>query len=219
MFFSRVSVKRLDICGRISDISSLEINVKDEVVFESFIDQNKDKSQHLEKVINRIKNLKPKYTKNLLKRLQNKPKTTDRTNNKKSSKIVTPENPLDGLIDYFLDNIMMEETPMRFRPPIQMNPSQSTFLPLRHLSNVNASNIRSKFQVHLQPLKIPTKFQVHLKPIKVPKGKPCFLVKPLQSKPSMPVHATCQSSYGATSSSRPLPLEINIHSVASNLQQ
>ena len=216
MFLSRVSVKRLGICGRISHISSLEINVKDEVVFESFTDQNKDKSQHLEKIINKIKDLKPKYTKNLLKRLQNK--TTDRTNNQKSSN-VTPENPLDGLIDYFLDIIMMEETPMKFRPPIQMNPSQSTFLPLRHSSNVNASNICSKFQVHLQPLKIPTKFQVNLKPIRVPKGKPCFLVKPLQSKPSMPVHATCQSSYGATSSSRPLPLEINIHSVASNLQQ
>ena len=83
MSFSRVSVKRSGICGKISDIATLEFNVKDEVVFESFIDQNKYKSQHLEKVMNRIKNLKPKYTKNLLKRLQNKPKTTDKTNNKK----------------------------------------------------------------------------------------------------------------------------------------
>ena len=57
MFFSRVSVKRSEICGRITDIAALEFNVKDEVVFESFIDQNKYKSQHLERVINRIKNL------------------------------------------------------------------------------------------------------------------------------------------------------------------
>ena len=142
MFFSRVSVKISEICGRISDIAALEFNVKDEVVFESFIDQNKYKSQHLEKVMNRIKNLKPKYTKNLLKRLQNKPKATDKT------KMITPDTPLDDLIEYFSDNIIMEETPMRFRPPIQMNQSQSTFLPLRHLSNVNASNIRSKTQVY-----------------------------------------------------------------------
>ena len=127
----------------------------------------------------------------MLKRLQNKPKTTDRTNNQKSSKIVTPENPLDGLIDYFLDNIMMEETPMKFRPPIQRNPSQSIFLPLRHSGNVNASKIRSKIQVYLQPLKIPTKFQVHLQPIKVPKGMPGLLAKPLQSRPLLPAHTTC----------------------------
>ena len=189
MSFSRVSVKRSGICGKISDIATLEFNVKDEVVFESFIDQNKYKSQHLEKVMNRIKNLKPKYTKNLIKRLQNKPKTTNKTNNQKSSKIVTPDTPLDDLIEYFLDN--MEETPMKIRPPTQMKQSQPTFLPLRHQSNVNDSNIRSKAEVYLQPLKIiPTRFQVHLIPIKVPKGKPCFLVKTLQSSPSKPALAT-----------------------------
>ena len=204
MFFSRVNVKRSEICGGITDIAALEFNVRDEVVFESFLDQNKYKSQNLERIITRIKNLKPKHSKILLKRLKNKPKTTDNISNQKSGKIVTPETSLDNLIEYFLDNIMVEETHIKFRPPIQTNQSQSTFLPLKHASNVNASNIRSKFQVHLQP-------------IKVPKGKPCFLVKPLQSRPSMPAHATCQSSYEAGSSSQPLPLEINIHSVASNL--
>ena len=85
----------------------------------------------------------------------------------------------------------MEETPMKIRPPTQMKQSQPTFLPLRHQSNVNDSNIRSKVEVYLQPLKIiPTKFQVHLIPIKVPKGKPCFLVKTLQSSPSKPALAT-----------------------------
>ena len=189
MSFSWVSVKRSGICGKISDTATLEFNVKDEVVYESFIDQNKYKSQHLEKVMNRIRNLKPKYTKNLPKRLQNKPKTTNKTNNQKRSKIVTPDTSLDNLIEYFLDN--MEETPMKIRPPTQMKQSQPTFLPLRHQSNVNDSNIRSKIEVYLQPLKIiPTKFQVHLKPIKVPKGKPCFLVKTLQSSPSKPALAT-----------------------------
>ena len=96
MSFSRVSVKRSGTCGKISDTASLEFNVKDEVVFESFIDQNKYKSQHLEKVMNRIRNLKPKYTKNLPKRLQNKFKTTNKT-----CKIVTLDTSLDDLIGYF----------------------------------------------------------------------------------------------------------------------
>ena len=191
MFLSRVSVKRLGICGRISDISSLEINVKDEVVFESFIDQNKDKSQHLEEIIDKIKDLKPKYTKSLLKRLQNKPKTTEKGTKQKGSKNVTPENPLDGLIDYFLDNIIREGTPMKFRPPIEGNPSQSIFLPQRHSGNVDTSKICSKIKVYLQPLKIPTKFQVHLQPIKVPKDMPGLLEKPLQSRPLLPAHTTC----------------------------
>ena len=114
MSFSRVSVKRTETCEKISDTASLEFNVKDEVVFQSFIDQNKYKSEHLEKVIKRIRNLKPKCTKNLPKRLQNKPKTTNKTNNRKRSKIVTPDTSLDNLIEYFLDN--MEETPIKIRP-------------------------------------------------------------------------------------------------------
>ena len=177
MSFSRVNVKRSGICGKISDTASLEFYVKDEVAFESFVDQNKSKSQRLEKVINRIRNLKSKYTKNLPKRLQNKPK------------IVTHDTSLDNLIEYFLDD--MKETPIKIRPPTQMEQSQTTFLPLRHQSHVNDSDIRSKAEVYLQPLKIvPTRFQVHLIPIKVQKGKPCFLVKTLQNSPSKPASAT-----------------------------
>ena len=180
MSFSRVSVKRSEICGKISDTATLEFNVKDEVVFENFIDQNKYKSQHLEKVLNRIRNLKPNYTKNLPKRLQNKPKTTNKTSNQKRSKIVTPDTSLDNLIEYFLDN--MEETPRKIKP---------TFLPLRHQSYVNDSHISSKAEVYLQPLKIvPTKFQVQLIPLKVQGGKPCFLVKTLKNRPSKPASVT-----------------------------
>ena len=83
MFFSRVKVKRSEIWGGITDIATLEFNVRDEVVSESFLDQNKYKSQNLERIITRIKNLKPKHSKKLLKRLKNKPKTTDNTSNKK----------------------------------------------------------------------------------------------------------------------------------------
>ena len=177
MSFSRVSVKRSGICGKISDTASLEFNVKDEVVFQSFIDQNKYKSEHLEKVINRIRNLKPKCTKSLPKRLQNKPETTS---NQKRSMIVNYDTSLDNLIEYFLDN--MKETTKRIKP---------TILSLRHQSDVNDSNISSKAEVYLQPLRIvPTRFQVHLIPIKVPKGKPCFLVKTLQNRPSKPASVT-----------------------------
>ena len=187
MSFPRVSVKRSSYCGKISDIAALEFNVKDEVVLESFIDQNKYKSQHLEKVMNKIKNLKP--NKNLLKRLQNEPKATNQ------AKMITSDTPLDGLIKYFSDNIIMEETP---KPPIQMKQSQPTVLQLRHLSNVNDSNVRSKTEVYLQPLKIiPTRFQVLLQPIKVPKGKTCFLVRTLPSRPSLLAQTTCESSHEA----------------------
>ena len=131
----------------------------------------------MEKVINRIRNLKSKYTKNLPKRLQNKPK------------IVTHDTSLDNLIEYFLDD--MKETPIKIRPPTQMEQSQTTFLPLRHQSHVNDSHISSKAEVYLQPLKIvPTKFQVQLIPLKVQGGKPCFLVKTLQNRPSKPASVT-----------------------------
>ena len=125
----------------------------------------------------------------MLKRLQNEPKTTNQ------AKMNTSDTPLDDLIKYFSDNIIMEETP---KPPIQMKPSQPTVLQLRHLSNVNDSNVRSKTEVYLQPLKIiPTRFQVHLQPINIPKGKTCFLVRTLPSRPSLPAQTTCESSHEA----------------------
>ena len=177
MSFSRVSVKRTETCKKISDTASLEFNVRDEVVFQSFIDQNKYKSEHLEKVIKRIRNLKPKCTKSLPKRLQNKPETTS---NQKRSMIVNYDTSLDNLIEYFLDN--MKETTKRIKP---------TILSLRHQSDVNDSNISSKAEVYLQPLRIvPTRYQVHLIPIETPNGKQCFLVKTLQNSPSKPASAT-----------------------------
>ena len=180
MSFSRVSVRRTETCEKISDTASLEFNVKDEVVFQSFIDQNKYKSEHLEKVIKRIRNLKPKCTKNLPKRLQDKPETTNKTSNQKRNMIVNHDTSLENLIEYFLDNL--QNTPRKSKP---------TFLPLRHQSYVNDSHISSKAEVYLQPIKIfPTKIQVQLIPLKVQGGKPCFLVKTLKNRPSKPASVT-----------------------------
>ena len=177
MSFSRVSVKRTETCKKISDTVSLECNVRDEVVFQSFIDQNKNKSEHLEKVIKRIRNIKPKCTKSLPKRLQNKPETTS---NHKRSMIVNYDTSLDNLIEYFLDN--MKETTRRIKP---------SFLSLRHQSNVNDSDITSKTEVYLKPLRIvPTRYQVHVIPIEIPNRKRCFLVKTLQNSPPKPAPAT-----------------------------
>ena len=186
MFFSKVKVKRLGIWGGITDIATLEFNVKDEVVPESFLDQNKYKSQNLERIIKRIKNIKPKNNlKVQLKRLGQKPKTIDS---------------LDDLIEYYLDNIIVNKS------PIPTHESSLTFLPLKDASDENGLNIRSKYQVNLSP-------------IKASKVKPCSLLRSLLSRPSKPVHAICYNSYGAGSQSRPLPLGSNIHSVASNSEQ
>ena len=120
--FPKVSVKRTETCKKISDTASLEFNVKDEVVFQSFIDQNKYKSEHLEKVINRIRNLKPKCT-----------ETTNKISNQKKNMIINHNTSLENLIEYFLDNL--QNTPRKSKP---------TFLPLRHQSYVNDSHISSK---------------------------------------------------------------------------
>ena len=81
MSFPKVSVRRSSICGDTTYMAVLEFNVKDEVVLESFIDQSKYNSLHLkkalnlEKVMKKIKNLKPNNS--LVKRLQNEPKDAD----------------------------------------------------------------------------------------------------------------------------------------------
>ena len=192
MSFPKVSVRRSSICGDTTDMAVLEFNVKDEVVLESFIDQSKYNSLHLkkamnlEKVMKKIKNLKPNNS--LVKRLQNEPKT------KNQAKINTSDTSLDNLINCFSNNISMEKTPQ----PLIQKPSQSSVLQLRYLSNINDSNVRSKTAVYLQPLRItPTRFQVHLQPIRVPKGKTCFLIRTLPSKPLLPIKSPVKISYKA----------------------
>ena len=180
--FPKVSVKRVqkswtETCTEISDTVFLECNVRDEVVFQSFIDQNKNKSENLEKIIKRIRNIKPKCTKSLPKRLQNKHETNS---NHKKSIVVNYDTSLDNLIEYFLDN--MKDTTRRIKP---------SFLSLRHQSNVNDSDITSKTEVYLKPLRIvPTRYQVHVIPIEIPNRKQCFLVRTLQNSPPKPAPAT-----------------------------
>ena len=177
MSFSRVSVKRTETCKKISDTASLEFNVRDEVVFQSFIDQNKNKSEHLEKVIKRIRNIKPKCTKSLPKKLQNKHETNS---NHKKSIVVNYDTSLDNLIEYFLDN--MRDTTRKIKP---------SSLSLRHQSNVKDSDITSKTEVYLKPLRIvPTRHQVYVIPIDIPNRRQCFLVRTLQNGPTKPAPAT-----------------------------
>ena len=177
MSFSRVSVKRTETCKKISDTASLEFNVRDEVVFQSFIDQNKNKSEHLEKVIKRIRNIKPKCTKSLPKKLQNKHETNS---NHKKSIVVNYDTSLDNLIEYFLDN--MRDTTRKIKP---------SSLSLRHQSNVKDSDITSKTEVYLKPLRIvPTRHQVYVIPIDIPNRRQCFLVRTLQNGPPKPAPAT-----------------------------
>ena len=164
MSFPKVRVRRSSIDGDTTDIAVLEFNVKDEVVQESFIDQSKQSSLHLEKALNlekvmkKIKSLKPNNS--LVKRLQNEPKDADQA----------------------------EVNPLLIQ-------TQSSVLQLR---NCIDSNVRSRTAVYLQPLRItPTRFQVHLQPITVPKGKTCFLIRTLPSKPLLPIKSLVKISYKA----------------------
>ena len=180
--FPKVSVKRVqkswtETCREISDTVLLECNVRDEVVFQSFIDQNKTRSENLEKIIKRIRNIKPKCTKSLPKKLQNKHETNS---NHKKSIVVNYDTSLDNLIEYFLDN--MKDTTRRIKP---------SSLSLRHQSNVKDSDITSKTEVYLKPLRIvPTRYQVYVIPIDIPNRRQCFLVRTLQNGPPKPAPAT-----------------------------
>ena len=67
MSFPKVKVRRSSIDGDTTDMVFLEVNVPDEVVPESFIDQRKqsslhlEKSKNLEKVMKEIKNLQDEH--------------------------------------------------------------------------------------------------------------------------------------------------------------
>ena len=67
MSFPKVKVRRSSIDGDTTDMVVLEVNVQDEVVPESFIDQRKqsslhlEKSKNLEKVMKKIKSLQDEH--------------------------------------------------------------------------------------------------------------------------------------------------------------
>ena len=135
MSFPKVSVRRSSIDGDTTDMAVLEFNVKDEVVQESFIDQSKQSSLHLEKSLNlekvmkKIKSLKPNNS--LVKRLQNEPKDADQAE----------VNPL---------LIQTQYSVLHLRNCIDSNVRSRTAVYLQPLRITP-----TKFQVHLQPLAVP----------------------------------------------------------------
>ena len=180
--FPKVSVKRVqkswtETCKEISDTVLLECNVRDEVVFQSFIEQNKNKSENLEQIIKRIGNIRPKCAENLPKRLQSQHKTNSKH---KKGLVVNQDTSLNNLIEYFLDN--MRDTTKGIKP---------SSLSLRHQSNVKDSDITSKAEVFLKPLRIvPTRHQVYVIPIDIPNRRQCFLVRTLSNDPTKLAPAT-----------------------------
>ena len=135
MSFPKVKVRRSSIDGDTTDMAVLEVNVKDEMVQECFIDQSKqsslhlDKSLNLEKVIKKIKSLKPNNS--LVKRLQNEPKNADQ------AKV----NPL---------HIQTQSSVFQLRSRIDSNVHSRTVVYLQPLRITP-----TEFQVHLQPLAVP----------------------------------------------------------------
>ena len=97
-----------------------------------------------------------------------------------------------------LQNEPKDADQAKVNTPLIQTPNQSSVLQLRNCSNINDSNVHSKTAVYLQPLRItPTRFQVYLQPITVPKGKTCFLIRTLPSKPLLPIKSPVKISYKA----------------------
>ena len=177
--FPKVSVKRVqkswtETCKEISDTVLLECNVRDEVVFQSFIEQNQNKSENLEQIIKRIRNIRPKCAENLPKRLQSQHKNNSKH---KKSLVVNQDTSLNNLIEYFLDKDTKGTKPFS--------------LPLRHQSRVKDSDITSKAKVFLKPFRIePTRHQVYVIPIDIPNQRQCFFVRTLPNDPAKLAPAT-----------------------------
>ena len=179
--FPKVSVKRVqkgwtETCKEISDTVLLEWNVRDEVVFQSFIEQNQNKSENLEQIIKRIRNIRPKCAENLPKRLQSQHKNNSKH---KKSLVVNQDTSLNNLIEYFLDNR---------RDTKGIKPFS---LPLRHQSRIKDSDITSKAKVFLKPFRVePTRHQVYVIPIDIPNQRQCFFVRTLPNDPAKLAPAT-----------------------------
>ena len=176
--FPKVSVKRVQKgwteTKEISDTVLLEWNVRDEVVFQSFIEQNQNKSEKLEQTIKRIRNIRPKCAENFPKRLQSQHKNNSKH---KKSLVVNQDTSLNNLIEYFLDKDTKGTKPFS--------------LPLRHQSRVKDSDITSKAKVFLKPFRIePTRHQVYVIPIDIPNQRQCFFVRTLPNDPAKLAPAT-----------------------------
>ena len=189
MPFSKERVKRLEYGqGEISDKGVLDLNVKDEIVPENFLDQpqNNSKIQNLERIITRLKCIKLKHsTKVQLKRLENwhpnipkkrqvqKPKTNnadskDSSNTEvvdiSSNNVVDSANhdSLDDLFEYYLKTIMIEESPINSKPSIPTDKSHPVFLSPRDTNDLDDSDIRSSYPVNLLPIRASKAGPYHL---------------------------------------------------------
>ena len=176
--FPKVSVKRFQKSWtetkEIFDTVLLEWNVRDEVVFQSFIEQNQNKSENLEQTIKRIRNIRLKCAENLPKRLQSQHKNNSKH---KKSLVVNQDTSLNNLIEYFLEKDTKGNKPFS--------------LPLRHQSRVKDSDITSKVKVFLKPFRIePTRHQVYVIPIDIPNQRQCFFVRTLPNDPAKLAPAT-----------------------------
>ena len=125
MSFPKVMVRRSSIDGDTTDMAVLEFNVKDEVVQESFIDQSKQSSLHLEKSLNLEKVMKK------IKSLQNEPKDADQA--EVNPLLIQTQSSVLQLMNCIDSNV-------RSRTAVYLQPLRIT---------------PTKFQVHLQPLAVP----------------------------------------------------------------
>ena len=125
MSFPKEKVRRSSIEGNTTDMVFLDVNVPDEVVPESFIDQRKQSSLHLEKSKNLEKVMKK------IKSLQDEHKDANQVE----------VNPL---------LIQTQSSVLQLRNCIDSNVRSRTAVYLQPLRMTP-----TKFQVHLQPLAVP----------------------------------------------------------------
>ena len=111
--------------------------------------------------LKRLDNWHPNVPK---KRLIQKPKTNNADGKHSSNteigdisgnNVVDSANPdsVDDLLDYYLKNIMIEESLMDSKPSIPADKSHPVFLPLRDTNDLNDSDIKSSYPVNLSPIR------------------------------------------------------------------
>lgn len=153
--------------------------------------QNNSKIQNLERIITRLKCIKLKHsTKVQLKRLENWPPKTinipkkrlaqkPKTNNadgegssktevvdisSNNGKLVDSANhdSLDDLFEYYLNTIMIEESPINSKPSIPTDKSHPVFLSPRDTNDLDDSDICSSYPVNLSPIRASKASPYHL---------------------------------------------------------
>ena len=60
---------------------------------------------------------------------------------------------MDDLFEYYLKTIMIEESPINFKPSIPTDKSHPVFLSPRDTNDLDDSDIRSSYPVNLSPIR------------------------------------------------------------------